>query len=200
MGGIVIGCMNKVTLEGKLIRLEPLALAHVDSLAEVAFQPELWTWYFTPPITNRQELVALVETALKGEANGTMLPFAIVERATGRAIVSTRYLNVDLAHRRLEIGSTWIGADWQRTAVNSECKLLLLTHAFEQLKCVRVEFKTDSLNEKSRRAIERLGAREEGTLRSHFVTHTGRLRDTVYYSVLDSEWATVKAGLQARRS
>ena len=126
------------------------------------------------------------------------VPFATVERATGRVIGSTRYMNIDRANRRVEIGATWIAKPWQRTAMNTEAKYLMLRHAFETLGCVRVELKTDALNEKSRNAILRIGAKEEGTLRRHMVTWTGRLRDSVYFSVLDSEWLQVKAELEAK--
>jgi RimJ/RimL family protein N-acetyltransferase len=139
-----------------------------------------------------------IDSALEAQAAGTAIPFATVERASGRVIGSTRYMNIDTANRRVEIGSTWLAKPWQRTAMNTEAKYLMLRHAFETLGCVRVELKTDALNQQSRQAILRIGAREEGTLRQHMVTWSGRLRDTVYFSILDSEWPGVKANLEAK--
>ena len=124
--------------------------------------------------------------------------FATVERSSGRTIGSTRFMNIDRVNKRVEIGSTWIAPPWQRTAVNTEAKYLMLRHAFEVWGCIRVELKTDALNQKSRNAILRIGAKEEGTLRRHLMTWTGRVRDTVYFSIWDSEWAQVKAGLENR--
>jgi len=124
--------------------------------------------------------------------------FASLERGSGQTIGSTRFMNIDRANRRVEIGSTWIAPAWQRTAVNTEAKYLMLRHAFEVWGCMRVELKTDALNQKSRNAILRIGAKEEGTLRRHLVTWTGRVRDTVYFSILDDEWVDVKSGLESR--
>jgi RimJ/RimL family protein N-acetyltransferase len=139
-----------------------------------------------------------VQTALNEQTKGSALPFALIERDSGRIIGSTRYSNIDRDHHRLEIGWTWVARQWQRTAINTEAKYLLLRHAFETLKCIRVELKTDSLNERSRAAILRIGAREEGTFRNHMITASGRIRHTVYFSILDSEWPEVKARLEAR--
>jgi RimJ/RimL family protein N-acetyltransferase len=136
--------------------------------------------------------------ALKEQANGMSLPFAQIEKATGRLIGSTRYMNIDRVHHRVEIGCTWIGREWQRTAANTEAKYLLLRHAFETLGCMRVELKTDSLNDKSRAAILRIGAKEEGIFRNHMITSTGRIRHTVYFSVIDSEWPEVKSRLERK--
>ncbi|MBI4325071.1 MAG: GNAT family N-acetyltransferase [Chloroflexi bacterium] len=189
--------VDPVVLEGRHVRLEPLARLHLDPLCEVGLDAELWRW--TPaPVRTREEMGAYIEEALSGQALGAMLPFAVIERASGRVIGSTRFGNVERVHRRVEIGWTWIGRLWQRTAANTEAKYLLLRHAFESLGCIRVELKTDALNEGSRRAILRIGAREEGTLRQHLIAAGGRLRDTVYYSILDREWPAVKAGLEAR--
>jgi RimJ/RimL family protein N-acetyltransferase len=143
-------------------------------------------------------MAAYIETALKEQERGISLPFAQVEPATRRAIGSTRYGNIDRTNHRVEIGWTWVGREWQRTAVNTEAKYLLLRHAFETLGCIRVELKTDSLNEKSRAAILRIGAREEGIFRNHMITASGRIRHSVYYSILDSEWPTVKARLETK--
>jgi len=186
-----------VTLEGEHVRLEPLAEAHHAGLAAVGLDDELWRW--TPaPVRTPEEMTVYIATALADRARGVALPFAIVERAGGRAIGSTRLGAIDVGHRRVEIGWTWLGRAWQRTAANTEAKYLLLRHAFETLGCIRVELKTDALNERSRAAIQRLGAREEGTLRSHMITWNGRVRDTVYYSIVAAEWPGVKQALGRR--
>lgn len=184
-------------VEGKYVRLEPLTMGHLDGLCAVGLDPELWRWIPTQ-VRSREGMQAYVRKALDERQRGVSLPFATIFRETGQVAGSTRYLNMDLANRRVEIGATWIGRAWQRTAVNTEAKYLMLCHAFEVLGCFRVELKTDVLNERSRRAIMRLGAKEEGILRRHVVTDTGRVRDTVYYSILDSEWPAVKAALQAK--
>jgi len=185
-----------VTLEGDIVRLEPLALRHVDDLAQVGLDDDLWRWV-PNAVATRDDLEAYIDKALEEYQGGSALPFAVIERASGRAIGSTRYGAIERAHRRLEIGWTWYGRDWHRTAVNTECKLLLLTHAFEELGARRVELKTDALNERSRKAILRIGAQQEGIFRNHMVIPgTGRIRDTVYFSIVDREWAAVKARLQ----
>ena len=186
-----------VTLEGRRVRLEPLSKAHHADLAAVGLEEELWRWIPTP-VRTPQEMSAYIATALDEQARGVSLPFALIEKASGRAIGSTRYGNIERAHHRVEIGWTWVAPAWQRTAVNTEAKYLLLRHAFETLGCMRVELKTDSLNERSRNAILRIGAREEGTFRNHMITSTGRIRHTVYFSILDSEWPAVKSSLQSR--
>ena len=184
-------------LEGAQVRLDPLTLEHHAALCEVGQDPELWQWIPYRAIT-AEEMLGYIQSALKDQAAGTAQPFATVERATGRVIGSTRYMNIDVTNRRREIGATWIAKPWQRTAINTEAKYLMLRHAFETLGCIRVELKTDALNQKSRNAILRIGAKEEGTLRRHFITWTGRVRDTVYFSVLDAEWPQVKAALEAK--
>jgi len=186
-----------VILEGTQVRLEPLTLEHHAAFCEVGLDPELWQW-IPYRATTAEEMLGYIQSALRDQTAGTAQPFATVERATGRVIGSTRYMNIDVANRRREIGATWIAKPWQRTAINTEAKYLMLQHAFETLGCIRVELKTDALNEKSRNAILRIGAKEEGTLRRHIVTWTGRVRDTVYFSVLDSEWPQVKAALEAK--
>src|SRR5713226_3618815 len=185
-----------VTLAGRHVRLEPLAKAHLAGLVQVGLDEELWRWIPTP-VRTQEEMAAYIETALNEQARGVSLPFAIIDRATGRAIGSTRYGNIDRTHRRVEIGWTWVAREWQRTAVNTEAKYLLLRHAFETLGCIRVELKTDSLNEKSRAAILRIGAREEGIFRNHMIAANGRIRHTVYFSIVDSEWPAVKARLES---
>jgi RimJ/RimL family protein N-acetyltransferase len=186
-----------VILEGARVRLEPLTLEHHAALCEVGLDPELWQW-IPYRATTAEEMLGYIKSALKDQAAGTAQPFATVERSTGRVIGSTRYMNIDVTNRRREIGATWIAKPWQRTAINTEAKYLMLRHALETLGCIRVELKTDALNQKSRNAILRIGAKEEGTLRRHVVTWTGRVRDSVYFSVLDSEWPQVKAELEAK--
>jgi N-acetyltransferase len=189
--------VEPVTLEGRHVRLEPLTKGHVAGLAEVGLDAELWRW-IPMPVRTEEEMAAYIETALEEQERGVSLPFALVERATGRAIGSTRYGNIDWTHHRVEIGWTWVAREWQRTAINTEAKYLLLRHAFETLGCIRVELKTDSLNEKSRTAILRVGAREEGIFRNHMITASGRLRHSAYFSIIETEWPEVKKRLEAK--
>jgi RimJ/RimL family protein N-acetyltransferase len=190
--------VQPVTLEGRFVRLEPMLAEHAPGLAEVGLDPELWRWIPTPVVT-LADMEGYVAEALADQAKGSALPFTVIERASGRVAGSTRYAAIERRDRRVEIGWTWYARPWQRTAVNTETKRLLLGHAFDVLGCVRVELKTDALNEPSRRAIERLGARQEGILRKHkLVTSTGRFRDTVYYSILAEEWPGVRERLDAR--
>jgi N-acetyltransferase len=184
-----------VAIEGRHVGLEPLAKAHLEGLARVGLDEELWRWIPTP-VRTVEELAGYIDTALEEQSRGVSLPFALMEKATGRAIGSTRYGNIDRTHYRVEIGWTWVAREWQRSAVNTEAKYLLLRHAFETLRCIRVELKTDSLNEKSRAAILRIGAKEEGIFRNHMITASGRIRHTVYFSIVDSEWPAVKARLE----
>jgi len=186
-----------VALEGHHVRLEPLTNAHLSGLAEIGLDEELWRWIPTQ-VRTAEEMAAYIETALQEQKRGVSLPFAILEKASGRVIGSTRYGNIDRPHHRVEIGWTWVAREWQRTSVNTEAKYLLLRHAFESLGCIRVELKTDSLNEKSRAAILRIGAQQEGILRNHMITASGRIRHTVYFSIVDSEWPAVKARLESR--
>jgi len=187
--------IEPVTLEGRLIRLEPLSLDHVAGLAEVGLDPAIWRWTIARPTTVDQ-LRAWAEAAIAGRDAGAELPFATIDRATGRPIGSSRYLNIVLEHRRVEIGWTWVAPAWQRTGVNREAKLLMLAHAFDTLGCRRVEFKTDSLNEPSRTALLGIGAQFEGIFRNHMVMPDGRMRHSAYYSVIDEEWPAVRAGLE----
>lgn len=186
--------IEPVTLQGRVVRLEPLALAHVPGLARVGLDPELWRWIPTQ-VADAAQMQAWVQTALAEQTAGTSLPFAIISQASGEAIGSTRYMNIVPAHRRLEIGSTWLSTAAQRSGANTEAKLLLLTHAFEALKAIRVELKTDALNSTSRAAIARIGGIEEGIFRRHVICASGRVRDTVYFSMLDNEWPSVKMRL-----
>jgi N-acetyltransferase len=187
--------VEPVTLEGRHARLEPLAKVHLAGLAQVGLDEELWRWIPTT-VRTREDMAAYIETALQEKERGVSLPFAILEKATGQPIGSTRYGSIDRTHHRVEIGWTWVAREWQRTAMNTEAKYLLLKHAFETLGCLRVELKTDSLNEKSRAAILRIGAKEEGIFRNHMITASGRIRHSVYYSIIDSEWPAVKARLE----
>lgn len=189
--------LEAVTLAGRHVRLEPLSPEHVPGLCEVGLDPELWRWTLAV-IRTPEEMRAYVETALRERDEGRALPFATVDVASGRAIGSTRFGSVSMADARVEIGWTWVARPWQRTPANTEAKYLMLRHAFETLGCVRVELKTDALNARSRAAILRVGAREEGVLRKHMRSQGGRMRDTVYFSILDDEWPGVRAGLEAR--
>jgi RimJ/RimL family protein N-acetyltransferase len=189
--------LEPVVLEGQHVRLEPLSFDHLADLARVAFDEEIWRWTSERALS-ADELRAYVERAMAAARTGTALPFATVASPAGRAVGSTRFANFDASNRRVEIGWTWLGRDWQRTAVNTEAKSLMLAHAFEKLGCVRVELRTDVKNERSRAAIRRIGAVEEGVLRKHAITSTGRVRDDVYYSILDDEWPEVKARLEER--
>ena len=186
-----------MTLRGRAVVLEPLGLAHVPALARVGLEPELWRW-INSAVASEDDMRAYVEIALDEAHRGVALPFAIVDVASGEAIGSTRYANVVPEHRRLEIGWTWLAPAFQRTAANTETKLLLLAHAFETLGAQRVEFKTDARNLRSRAALAGIGAVEEGTFRKHMITDTGRVRDSVYFSIVDDEWPTVRDRLRAR--
>ena len=187
--------IQPVTLEGRHVRLEPLTLAHQTGLCAVGLDPELWRW-IAAPVHDAAGMRAYIEEALAWQQAGTALPFATVEKATNKPIGSTRFGNIERAHRRLEIGWTWVAKPWQRSPVNTEAKYLMLRHAFETLGCMRVELKTDSLNEKSRNAMLRLGCKEEGTFRNHIITSTSRIRHSVWFSVIDSEWPGVKERLE----
>ena len=188
---------NPVTLEGTYVRLEPLTLEHLPGLCQVGLDPALWRW--TPMILRTPaDMRGYVLEALQAQQQGTALPFATVERSSGTIVGSTRFGNIDHRHMGVEIGWTWLSERWQRTPMNTEAKYLMLRHAFEKLGCIRVAFKTDSLNERSRSAILRLGAREEGVLRNHMLTYSGRLRQTVYFSIINSEWPAVKTRLEEK--
>jgi N-acetyltransferase len=190
-----------VTLEGTGVRLEPIRREHATLFWDVA-QNDLEDIFRWIPYSVRtpEDFRGLIDKALNEQQRGESVVFATVERMSGRTIGSTRFMNIDRTNRRVEIGSTWIAPAWQRTAVNTEAKYLMLRHAFDVWGCIRVELKTDSLNQKSRNAILRIGAKEEGTLRRHLLTWSGRVRDTVYFSILDHEWPDVKARLESRMS
>jgi len=188
-----------VTLEGSVVRLEPIRREHAELFWDVAKNDlgDIFRW-IPYAMKTREDFQTLIDKAFAEQGRGESVVFATVERTSGQTIGSTRFMNIDRANRRVEIGSTWIAPAWQRTAVNTEAKYLMLRHAFEVWGCMRVELKTDALNQKSRNAILRIGAKEEGTLRRHLVTWTGRVRDTVYFSILGDEWANVKSALESR--
>ena len=189
--------LQPITLTGQSIRLEPLHIDHLQGLVQVGLHPELWRLQ-PVPITTEDDMHGYVQTALADQRHGSGLPFVIVDLATHQVIGSTRFMGIALAHYRLEIGATWLTPTYQRSRANTEAKLLLLSHAFERLGIKRVVFKTETLNEQSRRALTRLGAVEEGTFRQHLYTASGRARDMVYFSILSDEWLAVKAALVAR--
>ena len=189
--------VEPVTLEGRLVRLEPLADSHLPDLLEVAIDPTLWRLTIAQ-VHDEASLRAWLETALRNRATGSEMPFATIDLASGKAVGSTRFLSIVPDHRRLEIGWTWVGTAFQRTGANREAKLLQLTHAFETLRANRVEFKTDARNERSRAALLGIGATFEGIFRSHMIMPWGPLRDSAYFSVVSSEWPDVKARLEAK--
>jgi len=183
-----------VTLRNGRATLEPLAHRHGPDLAEAVKDGELWRlWYTTIPEPGR--MGAEIDRRLALQAAGSMLPFAVIDNAAGQAVGMTTYMNIDAANRRLEIGSTWYRRSAQRTEINTLCKQMLLSHAFETLGCIAVEFRTHFFNHQSRRGIERLGAKLDGILRSHQIAPNGTLRDTCVYSIIAAEWPTVKAHL-----
>lgn len=184
-------------LQGRHVRLEPLTRAHHGALREIGLEEELWRW--TPlQIHSAGDMLEYVEATLRAQEKELEVPFATIDVASGTVVGSTRFMNIEAKHRRLEIGSTWIAPAWQRTAINTEAKYLMLRHAFELLHCHRVEFKTDFLNQKSRDAILRIGAKQEGIFRNHMITASGRVRDTVWFSIIDSEWPQVKLDLERK--
>ena len=185
--------LEPVTLKGDHARLEPLSHAHIDGLVEAVKDGELWKlWYTFVP--RPEDMTKEIDRRLGLQAAGSMLPFTVFD-ADGRICGMTTYMNVDAPNRRVEIGSTWYARRVQRSALNTQCKLLLLTYAFEKLDCIAVEFRTHFFNLQSRRGIERLGAKQDGILRSHQIAPNGTLRDTVVYSIIAAEWPTVRAHL-----
>jgi N-acetyltransferase len=196
-----LNIVTPLTLEGSVVRLEPVRHEHVARFWAAAKDnhEDIFRW-FPYSMKTPQEFEQFLARILDEEKRGDSVAFATVERRSGQVIGSTRFMNIDRVNRRVEIGSTWIAPPWQRTAVNTEAKYVMLKHAFEVWGCVRVELKTDALNERSRNAILRLGAKEEGTLRKHWLTWTGRIRDSVYFSILDTEWPEVKASLEGKLS
>lgn len=190
--------VQPVTLTGKLVRLEPLRMEHAEELLEIARDPDIWAYM---PVDASVSLVAMqevIDIALRAQEAGTLLPFIIRDRVSGGALGATRYLNITPHDRGLEIGWTWLCASARRTGVNTECKYLLLRHAFETLGAIRVQFKTDSRNLRSQQAIERIGGVKEGVLRNHMILPNGYFRHSVYYSIIESEWPQVKENLLAK--
>ncbi len=190
--------VEPVTLTGNVVRLEPLQAAHVEGLFQAAQDSAIWSFMPYNPSLSLEAMQGWMANALEAQEQGKELPFVIVQRETDKVVGSTRYMAIVSKDRGLEIGGTWLAREVRRTAVNTECKYLLLRHAFETLGAIRVQFKTDSRNSTSQRAIERLGAVKEGVLRNHMILPDGYYRHSVYYSVLDSEWAMVKANLEAK--
>jgi RimJ/RimL family protein N-acetyltransferase len=185
-----------VTLTGNHVRLEPLSEAHVPGLAEIGVGRDFWHFMLYGDMNTEADIRNWVLDIMTRGQRGTDLPFAVIHLASGRVAGATRYLNIMPNDRGLEVGGTWYGLEFQRTAVNTECKYLLMTHAFETLHAIRVQLKTDLINERSQRAIERLGAKKEGILRNHMILSDGRVRDSVFYSILDTEWTEVKKNLE----
>jgi RimJ/RimL family protein N-acetyltransferase len=194
-----LNIVTPVRLEGSAVCLEPLRRDHAELFWEAAKEAleDIFRW-IPYSMRSAEDFERLVERAFAEQERGESVVFATLERSSQRVIGSTRFMNIDRVNRRVEIGSTWIAPAWQRTAINTEAKYLMLQQAFEVWRCIRVELKTDALNNKSRNAIVRLGATEEGTLRKHLITWTGRVRDTVYFSILDTEWPQVKARLESK--
>ncbi|MBE7513580.1 MAG: GNAT family N-acetyltransferase [Anaerolineales bacterium] len=187
--------IEPVQLEGRVVRLEPLTRAHLEGLCAVGLDESIWR-YMAAMIRSRADMHTYLEAALAGQVAGTLLPFVTVSQATNQPIGSTRYMAIDRDAHRLEIGGTWLTPAAQRTGANTEAKYLMLRHAFETLGCLRVELKTDALNSKSRAAILRIGARQEGIFRNHMISHDGRIRHSVYFSITNDEWGAVKALLE----
>lgn len=189
--------LSSRVLNGERVRLEPLAPSHLEAISAVALEGDLFRW-FPEPMRTREALAAYVERFARMREEGTGMGFAIVLKATGQVVGGTSCYALEPRHRRVEIGYSWIATPWQRSGVNREAKRLLLAHAFETMGCLRVEFKTDRLNAQSQRALERLGAVREGVFRAHMICEGGRVRDSVYFSIVRDEWPALKARLDAR--
>lgn len=191
--------IEPIILEGEFVRLEPLKPEHLDALCEVGMTDSIW--FFTTNVMHTvEDMQRYIATAMDESERKTSLPFVTIDKKENKIVGSTRFGNIDPKNRKAEIGWTWINPLWQRSYVNTEAKFLMLKHAFETWNCARVELKTDVLNEKSRNAILRIGAKQEGILRRHMITETGRFRDTVYFSIIDDEWQDVKENLRAKLS
>lgn len=189
--------VSRVMLQGNYVRLEPLSEEHIPGLAQIGIGQDFWHFMLYGDMKTEDDMRGWVLDILEREKKGGDLPFAVIHLASGKVAGATRYLNIAPKDRGLEVGGTWYGTEFQRTAVNTECKYLLLGHAFETLKAIRVQIKTDSRNERSQRAIERIGAKREGVLRNHMILPDGYIRHSVFYSIIDSEWAEVKKNLEA---
>ena len=189
--------ISPVMLEGQHVRLEPLSSAYEKSLVDAVSDGELWNSTVTT-VPSPATMTTYIASALEAQAQGRELPFVIIRKSSSQVVGSTRFYDIDRDHRRVEIGYTWLAASAQRTVVNTEAKLLLLTYAFEVLRCIRVTLLTDVLNQQSRTAILRLGAKEEGVLRNHMIMPGGRYRDSVCFSIIETEWPEAKARLEAK--
>lgn len=189
--------VRPIVLTGKHVRLEPMGEEHVPGLAEIGVGQTFWDFMLYGNINTIDDMRNWVRDILARAEKGTDLPFVAIHLASGRVAGATRYLNIVPNDRGLEIGGTWYGPEFQRTVINTECKYLLLGHAFETLGCIRVQLKTDLRNERSQKAIERIGAVKEGVLRNHMILPDGRIRHSVFYSILDTEWPSVKKNLEA---
>jgi RimJ/RimL family protein N-acetyltransferase len=188
--------VEPITLVGKYVRLEPMTEAHIPGLTEIGVGQTFWDYMLYGNIETEADMQNWVRNINARGEKGTDLPFVAIHLASGRVAGATRYLNIMPKDRGLEIGGTWYGLDFQRSPVNTECKYLLLKHAFETLDCIRVQLKTDLRNERSQKAIERIGAKKEGVLRNHMILPDGRIRHSVFYSILDTEWPDVKKRLE----
>ena len=186
-------------LESKSIKLIPLALEHTNALIEAAMDGELWNLWFTS-VPNSENITEYISSALEQKSKGLALPFVVVDKSNGKIIGSTRFCNADPINQRVEIGYTWYRQSYQKTSYNTECKLLLLTHAFEKLNSIAVEFRTSWHNQASRAAIARLGAKQDGVLRNHQKMKSGGYRDTVVFSIINVEWPSVKTHLEFKQS
>ena len=189
--------VKPVVLTGRHVRLEHMTDVHIPGLAEIGVSQNFWDFMLYGRMDSEEDMRGWVMDILSRGEKGTDLPFVVIHLASGRVAGATRYLNIMPKDRGLEIGGTWYGTEFQRTAVNTECKYLLLSHAFETLGAIRVQLKTDLRNERSQKAMERIGAKKEGILRNHMILPDGRYRDSVFYSILDTEWAEVKMNLEA---
>jgi RimJ/RimL family protein N-acetyltransferase len=188
--------VKPIVLEGKHVRLEPMTEAHISGLAQIGLSQDFWQFMLYGDMNTEEDMVNWVRDILARAEKGTDLPFVAIHLASGRIAGATRYLNIMPKDHGLEVGGTWYGLEFQRTPVNTECKYLLMRHAFETLRCIRVQLKTDLLNVRSQKAIERIGAKKEGVLRNHMILPDGRIRDSVFYSILDTEWPQVKKKLE----
>jgi RimJ/RimL family protein N-acetyltransferase len=189
---------SPVILEGEVVRLEPLTEAHIPGLILAGKQESIWQYMLYADLTKEGSMRTWVQELLRRQLTGSDLPFAVFHLASGQIVGATRFLEMRAQHRSLEIGGTWYAIEYQRTAVNSECKYLLLQYAFEKMECIRVQFKADNRNERSVHAIERLGAVREGVFRNHFILNDGTIRDSVFFSIIDREWPITKLKLQER--
>jgi RimJ/RimL family protein N-acetyltransferase len=192
--------IQPITLSGKIVRLEPLSKKHVPGLTLAGQDERIWRYLPYGNIDTREKMARLVDSLLDLKIQGNDLPFAVIHLQTDQPVGCTRYMEISVENRKLEIGGTWYGVDYQRTGVNTECKYLLLKHAFEILGCIRVQFKTDARNHRSQKAIERIGALQEGVLRNHMILPDGHIRDSIFYSIIDTEWPMIKTKLEAMLS